>query len=311
VDDSSKPQRFLGIDYAPAVNLYTEHDQFNNVDHTAGLSAGYAFSKLAIGLDQDFSHLSVKENEISDRVTRTDYDTRLRLRYELTDRSDVEVKGQYYAVDYEENGFDGYREIRNEDWFNHKFGEKLETGIGLGFGFVAPEAAPDQAFRQALVRGLYRLTGKLNLEASAGVEWRQYDTGQPDTFNPVVSPVGIYRPRETTVITVEAHRRETPSINGDYNYVTLGAGAGIRQQILARLYAGVTARYDNLDYVFLQPGVGNHRNDDYLSLQVSLEYEFSSHLKATLFYTRQQDDSNLSQFTYVNNMVGLRVSWGF
>lgn len=311
LEDTSKPRRYLGLDYSPAFNFYTDHNQYDNIDHVAGFTAGYAFARLAIGLDQDFSRLDVKENEIAGRITQARYDTRLQLRYDLTDRSYLEMDGHYSRVDYEEDVFQGYQELLNENWFNRQVGARLEAGLGLGFGLVYPEENADQVFQRALVRGLYRLSGKLDLRASAGIEWRQYDDAIDDTFNPVVSFSSIYRPRASTTITVEVHRRETPSVGSDYNYTTIGASAGIRQQILGELYVELAGTYDNVDYVLLRPGVSNNRTDDYISVRANLEYEFNSHLKATLFYSRRQDDSTLSQFSYENNMVGIRVSWRY
>jgi len=309
--DSSKPQRFLGVDYTPAVNLFTDHSQFNNVDHVAGLSAGYAFSRLALGLDQDFSRLAVKDNEVGNRVTESTYDTRLRSRYELTDRSSFEINGRYYRLDYEDSTYQGYEEVRNDDWFNREVGEKLALGLGLAFGFVYPEGAANQTYQQVLVRGIYRLTGKIEINSFLGVEYREYDAGRDNTVDPVFSLSVIYQPTPTTTVTLEAHRRDEPSPTGLYNYQTLGFSAGLRQLLLGRLSAVLTGGYDNVGYDLLLPGASNNRSDDYFLAQASLDYELNAHWMTTLFYIHRQDNSNIPNFTYANNMVGARVTWRF
>jgi hypothetical protein len=311
VQDSSKPQRFLGIDYTPAVNFFTDHSQYNNVDQTAGLSAGYAFSRLALGLDQDYSRLAVKDNEIGDRVTVSTYDTKLRTRYELTDRSSIEVNGRYYRLEYADPAYQGYQEFRNDDWFNREVGAKLALGLGLAFGFVSPDGAANQTYQQLLVRGVYRLTGKIELNSFLGVECREYDAGSGNTVDPVFSLSVIYQARPTTTITLEAHRRDEPSPTGDYNYQTLGFSAGVRQLLLGRLSAVLVGGYDNVGYNLLTSGVSNNRSDNYFLVQATLDYELNAHWMTTLFYVHRQDDSNIPTYTYANNMVGARVSWRF
>jgi hypothetical protein len=309
VEDSSKPQRFLAVDYTPAANFFTDHSQYDNVDQTAGLSADYAFSRLALGLDQDFSRVAVKDNEVGRRIIEAIYNTKLRSRYDLTDRSSLEINGQYYRLEYPDTPFEGYQEFRNEDWFDRQVGARLNAGLGAAFGFVSPDVSPSQTYQQALVRGIYQLTGKLDLRTSIGVEWRQYGRGQAGTLDPVFSLSAVFHPRETTILTLEGHRREQPDYTGFYNYQIIGFSAGVRQQILGRFYAGLLAGYDHVDYTLLQPGTSNNRSDNYFSVRASLDYELNPRWVATLFYVRRQEDSTIQAYTYANNMVGLQVFW--
>lgn len=311
VEDSSKPTRFLGVDYAPAVNLFTDHSQYNNFDQTAGLSAGYTFSKFSLGLDQDFSRLDVKDNGIGSRITRDIYNTQLRGRYDVNDRSSFQVNGQYYRLDYRDVRFQGYQEFRNEDWYDRQVGARLNASVGAAFGLVYPLVSADQTYQQALLRGIYRISGKLNIAAHGGVEYREYDTDKNNSLNPVFSLMAIYSPLVTTTITLEGHRRDQPSYDGNYNYQTLGFSAGVRQQILGRIYAGLSAGYDNIDYTESKVALSSNRADNYFSLRTSLDYEFNRHLMASLFYVRQQDDSSIHNYTFDDNMVGARVTWRY
>jgi len=309
VDDASKPQRFIGIDLVPNFNLFTDHDEFNIVDYFARLSAGYKFSKLALGLDQDFARSTAKENSVGSRVTTRTYLTRLKSKYDISDRTSVEVNGGYSRLDYETADFQGYQDFRNEDWLNRQLGEKLTVGVGGTFGYLDPQGSASQTYEQGLVRASYRLTGKIDLRASGGFEFRQYDSGISDTLNPVFSLSGIYQLNYSTTITLEAHRRVEASPFSDYNYEVLGFYAGLRKQFFGRVYAGIVAGYDNLEYVFTSSGEGQDRSDNFFSGQVNLEYELNRRWSANLFYIYRQDDSSQEQFSYNNNMVGLQVLW--
>lgn len=311
VEDSAKPQRFLGVDYTPSLNLYPGHSRLDNVDQTAGLTAGYVFSKLTLGLDQDYSRAAVKDNDVGNLVTEETDTTKLRSRYDLTDRSFVEVNGQYYRLEYPGSDYEGYQEFRNEDWFNRLVEARLTAGVGAAFGYVDPDRSDSQTYEQLLARAIYHLTGKLDIRASAGVEWREYASGVADTIDPVFSLAAIYHPRDTTTLTLEGHRREQPDFTGDYNYQVLGFGAGVRQELLGRLYAGLEVGYDQYDYSLVGRGTSNNRADSYVYIQTSLECELSAHWMTKLFYKYRQDDSTVDAYSYGDNIVGLQVSWQF
>ena len=309
LDDSSRPQRFLGVEYAPAVNFFTEHSQYNNVDQFAGFSAGYAFSRLAIGLDQDFAHMTVKNNEVGDRITMSTFNTRLPARYGLTDRSYAEISGEFHVLDYADSNYQGYQEFRNENWYNRALGARLQLGVGAICGFVFPEYSPNQTYQQVLLRGMYVVSGKLDLRGTAGIEFRHYDSGQAGTVDPVFSLSAAYQPRVSTTFNLEAYRREEPAFSGNYNYITLGFTVGARQMLWGRLNAALAFGYESLDYVGLTAGASNDRADNYYLVRTSLQYDFNRHVGSTLFWVFRQDASNIARYSYVNNMIGVRVNW--
>jgi putative beta-barrel porin BBP2 len=311
VDDSDKPSRFAGLDFTPGINLFTDHSEFNNVDYYAGLTAGYTFSKLAIGLDQDYSRVAIKDNEIGNRVTRILFDTKLQARYQLTDRTLFEVGGRYIRSYYGNSIYQGYQEFRNEDWVDRRVGGKLDLGLGGAFGFVYPDINPNQTYQQALVRGSYQISGKLDVRSYLGLEVREYDGGISDTLDPVFNLALIYQVRPLTTFTLEAHRQDQPSPEGSYNYKTLGFSGGVRQRFLGRLSASLSAGYDNVDYVQLSSTATLNRSDNYYSVRAGLDYEVDQHLTTSLFYIFQGDTSNVERFTYANNLAGLRVAWRY
>ena len=310
-DESSKPRRFLGADYTPSVNLYTEHDQYNNVDHSVQLSGGYNFSRLTSELDFDFRHGQVKDNGVGDLVTLGTYSAALRNSYLLSERSTIEVNGDYLGYDYADPRFQSYWDFRNTDWFNHQLGEKLSGAFGIALGYMEPNQSPSQTYEQALVRGVYRLTGKVYFSAYGGVEWRQFKTDAPDSLNPVFSISGFYQPRETTFLSVEAHRREEASPYSGYNYTRIGFSAGVRQQVFNRLFANVTGGYDQIQYNQTTADNSVFRADNFFYIQTSVDYEFNPHWTASLFYNYHQDASDVPIYDYSNNLVGARFVWRY
>jgi len=311
VDDSDKPNRFFGVDFTPAFNLFMENGRFDNIDYNAGMTAGYTFSRLSIGLDQDFSRVAIKDNDIGDRVTLIRFLTNLRLRYQLTDRTLFEVLARYLNSGYGNSIYQGYQEFRNEDWVDRRVGGKLDVGVGGAFGWVYPDINPNQTYQQALVRGIYQVSGKLDVRTYLGIELREYGGGISDTVDPVLNLAVIYQFRPPTTFTLEAHRQDAPSPTGYYNYQTYGFSGGVKEKLFDRLFASLSAGYDFVDYKQLSNVLIAARSDNYYSVKVGFEYEVDQHLTASLFYIFQGDSSNQERYTYTDNMVGVRLGWRY
>ncbi len=311
VTDEDKPSRFLGVDFTPGINLFTENSRLNNVDYNAGMTAGYAFSRLSLGLDQDFSRVAYKDNEIGARITYINFKTNLRARYQLTDRTLFEMDARFVRSYYGISVYQGYEEFRNEDWADRRIGGKMEVGVGAAFGFVYPDINPQQTYQQLLVRGIYQISGKLDIRTYLGGEVREYSGGASDTLDPVFNLALIYQFRPPTTFTLEAHRQDQPSPEGYYNYQTFGFSGGVKEKLFDRLSVNLSAGYDNVNYASLSSAAPINRGDNYYSVRTGFDYEVDQHLTASLFYIYQADASNLSQYTYSDNMVGVRVGWRY
>jgi hypothetical protein len=309
-DDNSHPRRYLGLDYTPGVNIFTEHSQYDNVDELARLSAGYAFGHLSLSLDQDYVHMAVKDNAVGTLLVTDTYKTDIRAHYEVNDRSSFDVDGRYLLYAYADPLYQGYQEFRNEDWYNRFVGTRLNLGFGAAFGLVYPEASANQVYEQALVRAVYHITGKLDLRPALGVEWREFSQGGGSAVYPIFSLAAIYHPREWTIITLEGHRRDQPSYSANENYSDIGFSAGLRQMVRGRLAVSLIAGYDQVNYTTVG-GSTSLRTDDNLTGRLSLDYDLNSRWTTSLFYLRRQDNSSLPNYSYKDNMVGARVAWRF
>ena len=309
VDDLHKPSRFFALDYTPSFNLYTSHSQYDNTGQSARFSGAYSFTRLALGLDADYTHEYAKDPSVGDLVELDHYDANLRSRYDFTDRTSLEVNGVFNRYEYAQTQYQGYADLKNEDWLNRQFADRLSLGVGLGFGVVLPDASPDQTYQQLLARAVYRLTGKLYFTSALGVELREYASGQSDTVYPVFSLTGIYQVREGTSLTLEAHRYDEPSPYVGQNYTDLGASVGVRQLLFGRLLASASLGYDSYEYTTTEPGSSTSRTDNYFSGRLQFDYQFNRHLTGSLFYTYSRDDSSYDFLSYDNNVVSLQVTW--
>jgi hypothetical protein len=311
VEDVTRPGRFFAVDYTPSFNFYTDHTEYDNVGQSVKLSDGYSFSRLALGLDFDYTREASKNNYVGNLTEDSIYDARFRSRYDLTDRTSLEVNGRYYRLDYDDPLYQGYQEMSNENWLNRTFADRLSLGVGLVVGRDLPQQSADQTFERGLVRAVYRLSGKLYFSSSLGVEFRQYDSGESGNLNPVLGITGTYQLREGTTLSLEGHSLQEPSPYGGYNDTRWGGGAGVRQRLFSRVYAEASAGYDNIRYNFYgtQGQPSSSRSDNYFYGRLTFEYEFNRHVVGSLFYTYYRDNSSYVAYSYDDTVLGLKVLW--
>jgi hypothetical protein len=311
VEDVTKPGRFFAVDYTPSFIFYTDHSEYDNTGQSVKLSGGYSFSRLALGLDFDYDREALKNNGVGTLTEVSIYDARFRSRYDLTDRTSLEVNGRYYRLDYDDPLYQGYQEVSNENWLNRTFADRLSLGVGLGVGRVLPQDSSDQTFERALVRAVYRLSGKLYFSSALGIEFRQYDSGESGSLTPVVRITGTYLLREGTTVSLEGHVLQEPSPFADYNDSRWGGSAGVRQKLFSRLYAEASAGYDNIQYNYngTQGQSSSSRADNYFYGRLTFDYEFNRHVVGSLFYTYYRDNSSYVAYSYDDTVLGLRVMW--
>ena len=309
VTDIRKPGRFFAVDYTPSFNFYTDHSNYDNTGQSVRLSGGYSFSRLALGLDFDYDRAQVKNTGAGTLTQNSTYNASFRSRYDLSDRTSLEVNGRYYLLDYDNPIYQGYTEVKNEEWLNRQFADRLSLGVGLAFGFVFPNGSANQTYEQLLARAVYRLSGKLYFSSSLGVELREYDSGQANTINPVVSLSSIYQVRQGTTLNLEGHRADSPSFYAGQNNTLLGATIGASQLLFGRLSTSASLGYNNYEYTTTVPGSSTSRADNYFFGRLQFDYQFNRHVSGSISYTYYRDDSSSSAYSYDNSMIGMQVTW--
>ena len=132
--------------------------------------------------------------------------------------------------------------------FNYKYSPKLAFGIGAGGGYNWVDIGPNETFEQGLLRVQYQLTGKISLNATAGVEVRQFDSSdnsgsRGNRVSGVYEIGAVYQPFDGTVITLRGSSRVLNSaIVADSDFLATNILLGVRQHPLRQIHAEQAAR---------------------------------------------------------------------
>jgi opacity protein-like surface antigen len=341
-DVVGRQENYIRLDYAPEIDIYTEHSEDTAVQHLIRFESQYRFSRLTLHLTQDVQILSGTETNSTigngttisianvDVAGRTDvnvYRTYLGAAYVLTDKTFLSSDAEYGIYDYNNSLISSERFIGHL-FFNYIPTGKLVLGIGGGGGIEWGDSpTPDQPFGSVNARITYQATGKISLYAMGGVEFRDFEdqgTSRGGTYTTGTYELGAtWQPFDGTLITLRGNRRNVVSaVLPGQDFTLSNIIAGVRQRLFGRVYLGVTGGYEHDNYFSAINGVNATRDDDYWLVEPSLDVVLFSHPHVSsagtalgasvgIYYIHRKNDSNFNTFDFVDNQVGIRAVFVF
>ena len=314
-DTANREERYMLADYSADPTFFIQEGGHRNVvDHRGSLSVLWPISRLTLGLSQDYMAITESSVDVGARVQRRFYNTRITSTYELSDKTSFEVNGRYINRDYSNPTFVKGQEFSNDDWFNYEVTPKLSTAVGVAFGWVDLKSHPNQSYQRALVRAIYSLTEKLDVNAQAGAELREFQSNRSDLTSPIFGLGVEYHPFARTTLNLDANREENnSSVLSTLNYVSTSITGSIRQEIAADVFLTIAGGFVNSDYHGAAPGALTSRNDNYYFIRPSVDANLGEHWKTGIFLQYRENDSNVATggLDFENFQAGMQASYTF
>ena len=337
-DIVGRHDNYIRLDYAPSIFLYVDHSDDDAFQQLIRLEGQYRLGRLTLGLSQDVQilhggFLSTQSLDASAIAVagsinaavsgRTDVDifrTDLGASYDLSDKTFLSGQFIYWINDF--NTLISSEGVQGNLLFNYKFSPKLAFGVGAGGGYNWVDIGPNETFEQGLLRVQYQLTGKISLNATAGVEVRQFDStdnsgSRGNRVSGVYEIGAVYQPFDGTVITLRGSSRVLNSaIVADSDFLATNILLGVRQRLLQRVYAGFTFGYEHADYFPTVNGVGGAASgsDNYFVIEPAVDVMVTRWFTVGAYYLYRTNDSSRppdNRFSYYENQVGLRASFTY
>lgn len=301
--------RYLSLRYTPTASIFTKHGDQNSVDHEASVKGLWPFSKLALGAQQEFLSASSGVVEAGDRVDRTAYNTIFTVAYDLSEKTTISAQVSQRISEYKT--LNSSKQWDDQNWFGYQYSPKLSIGFGFGLGYLDPQNSAQQTYENANLRAMYRVVEKIDLTASAGLEWRQFRGSQGSSQYPIFSIAGTFTPTPTTSLTLEAHRQQNSSIvYNSQNYTSTGFAVGAVQRIRERFSLTVSGSFDYVNYNAVQTGVATSRADEIIGARAELSYDLRPNWTVGVYYQRRDNLSDTA-LSFSNNQVGLLTVWSY
>ncbi|MDQ3119006.1 MAG: outer membrane beta-barrel protein [Verrucomicrobiota bacterium] len=330
-DIVGRNQNSIRLDYAPSIFIYGDNSDSNGIQHLIHLEGHYHFSRLALSLSQRVQLLEGDNQSVNFGTTTGGntgpafnldaggetqvniYTTQVNFSYDLTGKTFLSGGASYTANDYEEL-------ISNETvsanlYLNYNYSPKLVVGLGgsAGYNWVGG-TNPDQMFEQINVRLGYQISGKVTLDASGGVEFRQFEDNLRggSYVSPVYELGATYMPFDGTSVTLRGSRRTMNSaVLLAQNYASTNITVGLRQRFFQRVYVGLSAGYENSDYFGTVEFVESTRSDNYFFLQPAVDLTLTRFWTVGVYYLYRQNDSSTELTSFYDNQFGVRTSLTF
>ena len=250
--------------------------------------------------------------DVAGRTRYNIFTTHLNAAYYLTGKTSVSVGGDYTLNDYQSLISS---EVFSENLFlNYNYSPKLIIGLGGTAGFDRVDAPnPDQTFEQINLRLSYQVTGKIDLFASGGVEFRHFDGDLRDPYTTPIYEIGInYQPFDGTQVSLTANRHVLNSaVLFAQNYAVTNITLGVQQRLLQRFTVGFNFGYERADYFSTIGATLASRDDDYFFVEPSISVRVTRFWTVGAYYLHRANDSSLDVFSFHDNQVGLRSSLTF
>jgi hypothetical protein len=316
----------LSLVYRPSIFLFADHSDRDTVQHLIRLQAAHRFARLAVSLSQDVQVLDGTDlNSLSDptghnanidvgqTARHNIFTTQLGDSYDLTGKLFL-TNSVSFVVDNYPSSLIGSKNFFGNLFINYTYSGKVVLGLGGTGGYNTVEQnSPNQTYEQANVRVSYAATGKLSLNASGGVEFRQFENNSRGTYvSPVYEIDANYQPFDGTSINLTGTRRteNSASLSGQ-DYASTEVHLTINQRFLHRFILGLTTGYENLNYFSTIQGLTATRNDDFYYIQPSVDVTIMRFWTAGVYYLHRKNASSFDFFSFDDNQVGLRSTATF
>jgi Putative beta-barrel porin 2 len=325
-DTTSADANFLRFEYDPDIVLFLDHSNLNTFQNVIHFDGRVAFSRLTLSVSELAQLLNGSDvNQATSSGTFVNavnldvrgqprvnmFDTQLSAAYQLASKTSLSLGMESSIADY--SGFVSSHAIWGNVFVNYTYSPKLTIGLGgVGGREFVDQPTPDQTFEQGNVRIAYEITGKLLANVSAGVEFRQFDSGRSDYISPVFAGTLSYTPFDGTEFSLIGSRSTTSSaslVGQDFTSTQLVAS--VRQRLLDRFFVSLTGGYQNLHYIGAVGGIGATRDDDYYFIQPAVDVRITRFWYAGGYYLHRQNNSSASFFGFVENQSGLRMTLTF
>jgi hypothetical protein len=326
-DTIVREENFLEAFYEPDFLIFADHSNFDTVQHVAYLAAQYRFSRLTLGIAENIQLAQTGDSQLpgftgtivngvnidtGGRRRINTYTTHLSATYELTGKTYLSSAGEYTRIDYSGSLANSQRFSGNL-LLNYQYSPKLVVGAGGTAGRdLLNQANSNQTFEQANLRASYNPTGKLNTSLSAGIEFRQFDTGSHDSVSPIFDISASYTPFDGTSISIDASRgTQTSAVLLGQDYTSTQVQVTAKQRLFQRAVVSLIAGYQNLDYFGARPEGVASRADNYYFIQPSVDFRITRFWFAGAFVVYRENTSNLSNFSFNDTQVGIRTALKF
>lgn len=293
--------------YTPTFLFFADNDGENTIEHALDLNFTKRTDRYRLSFNGGYRDLAGADRQLGERTDRRLWTAGARIDYSVSDKTSIEFALGMNYVDYER--FFDTLDLIALLYADYMVTGKTSLGLGVGLGYAESEGGPGQVYEQVNARVRYAATSKLIFTGTGGVEFRQIEGGE-NQVSPVFGIGATYLPFDSMSIHLDGYRRVRPSaIFNDANYSVTGVVVSVRQRFLHRFYLTLAGGYEATEYDSIdeESAFNRDRDDHYFFLRPSVEFRIGDRTSVELSYEHRNNDSDVEEFEFTNNRVGVKV----
>ncbi len=328
-DITGHEDNYIRLDYAPSLFLFANHSEDDAVQQLIHLEGQHRFSKLTVKFGEEIAILDGTDLrtlgdlsspggqanlDVSARTRFQTYNTRIEASYDLSGKTFLSSEVDSSITAYDSSNLFSSEVVSGNLFMNYRYSDKLAVGIGGTGGYDLVDGSnPDQTFEQANARIGYQATGKISLNVSGGIEFRQFENNSRGEYiSPVFEVNASYQPFDGTTVALSGSRRTYNSgVLAGQDFAGTTITVDLRQRLLQRFYFAVSGGYQNSNYFSTVNGVVANRRDNYYFAEPSLEFSITRFWTVGGYYLHRQNNTSLQSFSFYDNQFGFRTTLKF
>ncbi len=298
------------LDYTPTWTLYSNRAFRNTLDHAADLAGGAAYGDWNFHLSQGYVSESPPLVETGAQTKQELWSTALQAIYHYGDRFvfDATVSQNVRFAE----GFTDTREWSTLDWLHNRVSQRLDTAVGIGWGYVDVSPGPNMTYVRPQAQIAWRSTDKISFSLRGGYENRKLNShNAADLNNPTYGASIQYQPIETTALTLGAARDVTTSYFAGQVTKSTGWNASLQQRLLQVLNLTVSFARQTSTYVATTDTVAASRDDRTDSLDVRLGTTVLRRGTVAILYQYRHNSSTDAGFRFSSRQIGIDFGYRF
>jgi hypothetical protein len=317
-DQTAVHMNYLNLYFSPTFYIYEDLYGYgrensekvrNRADYDGDIYYQYTWTRLSLGFEQRYQHLTDASLDEGTLVSRNLYTTKITASYIYNDNLTL-----YNTTTQQISNFPGENitEYDVDDYALYELAPKLSLGAGPRIAFLNISDGPDEQHQDMLFRLKYLPDKRFTVGFDGGAEYLQYQGSTPSRVLPIFDGSITYEPFEDTSVYASAGRNVINSFefHGDtIDYTNIEIGGS--QRFLNNYKATAVFGYALSQY---QGSSGNsepQRQDNYFYAKGLVEWTPNQWFGLQASYQWSDNDSTFAQSKFTDNQIDIQSSVKF
>ena len=298
------------LNYNPTWMNYTARAMTDSFDQSASLSGAITIRDLGLSFSESYSRATPTLVETGQQTRQESWGTSLSGSYSFSPKIQFQVSG---GVNQRHTDIaTDTRSWSSSAGLHLMISPRLNLNLGSTFGYSEIADAPDTYNNGYNAQLSWHPVDKLTLSLSTG---RQYthstSSAGLDLSSPLLNCNLGYQPFETTTINLSAGRTVSPSYFKSQITEGLQRSISLSQRLLGRYYLSASYSKADTDYLATDDLTTAGRKDTVKSFSAGLSTQLFGRLGVSATFSKTQNGSNASAFSFSSTQYGVRLSYSY